>query len=42
MPEEHSAFPVPENIDPIAIIQGRPPIDQDERSRQAQRAADAD
>ena len=37
--EEHGDFPVPEDIDPVAIIQGRPPIDKEERARRAERAS---
>ena len=40
-PEDHDDFPVPDDIDPVAIIQGRPPIDQEERARRAERAAAA-
>ena len=35
-PELLEDFPVPEEIDPIAIIQGRPPIDKEEQARQAE------
>ncbi|MFT6400574.1 MAG: tRNA (guanine-N7-)-methyltransferase [Bradymonadia bacterium] len=32
-PESHAQFPVADDIDPVAIIQGRPPIDKEERAR---------
>ncbi len=32
-PESHGDFRVPEDIDPVSIIQGRPPIDKEERAR---------
>ena len=40
-PERLEDFPVPEEIDPIAIIQGRPPIDKEEQARQAEARREA-